>query len=109
MKIKSSLLLLAILAIGAGDAPDTKKELAKFAGTWSMSELTYSGMDHSTLKFDFTFKGNEAHIEGNEEIKVEYARIKIKLDTTTTPKLMNFTVSAGTQKDAVIEGIYELK
>ena len=109
MKIKSSLVLLAILFIGAGDSPDTKKELAKLAGTWSVTELTYNGKDHSSLKFNFVFKGDEAVVEGNDKIKLEYARIKVKLDTTTMPKIMDFSVTGGSQKDAAMEGIYELK
>jgi uncharacterized protein (TIGR03067 family) len=103
-------LLLAIgLAIGGGDAAREKKEIEKLQGTWSVSELTYNGKDHSKLKFNFVFKGNEAVVEGDDKIKVEYARIKVKVDPTTMPKLFDITVAGGTQKDAVMEGIYEFK
>ena len=109
MKTKSSLLLVAILFIGAADAPSARTELDKVAGKWSVSELIYNGADHSTLNFNFTFKGDEGIIEGNDELKQEYAAIKIKLDPKTIPRTMDFSVVGGTQKDEVIEGIYELK
>ena len=41
--------------------------------------------------------------------QVEYARLKVKLDPTTSPKLFDITVGDGIQKGAVMEGIYELK
>ena len=109
MKAKIGLCLAAALLVGAGDVTDTKKEIAKFDGTWTVSEITYNGKDHSKLKFNFVFKGDEAVVEGNDQVKVEYARLKIKLDPTTTPKILDLTVGAGVQKDASMEGIYEFK
>src|SRR5436853_469969 len=61
--------VIAILMLGAGGAPDAKKEVAKFAGIWNLSELTYNGKDHSKLNFKVTFKGDEAVIEGNDAVK----------------------------------------
>lgn len=61
------------------------------------------------LQFKFTFTGNEATVEGNEEVKKEYARLKFKLDPSASPKQIDFTVALGIQKDAVIEGIYAIK
>jgi uncharacterized protein (TIGR03067 family) len=58
---------------------------------------------------NFTFKGDEAVVEGNDAVKKEYAKIRVKLDLSTMPKSMDITVVGGVQKDAVIEGIYELK
>jgi uncharacterized protein (TIGR03067 family) len=109
MYTKAGLLLVAFLTIGGGDASDTKKELAKLAGTWSVSELTYNGKDHPNLRFNMTFKDNEIVVEGNDAVKKEYARIKLTIDPSVKPKIMDFSVSDGVQKDAVIEGIYEFK
>jgi uncharacterized protein (TIGR03067 family) len=89
--------------------PRRTKEIEKFQGTWSISELTYNGKDHGKLKFNFVFKGTDAVVEGDEKVKVEYARIKVKLDPTTMPKLCDITVVGGIQKDAVMEEIYEFK
>jgi uncharacterized protein (TIGR03067 family) len=109
MNAKLGLCLAAVLAIGAGDAADGKKELAKFDGTWNVSEITYNGTDHSKLNLNFVFKGDEVLVEGNDKVKLEYARFKIKLDPGTTPKLFDLTVKAGVQKDTSMEGIYEFK
>lgn len=103
------LFLATALLLGSGDATDIKKELAKFDGTWNVTEITYNGKDHSKLKFNFVFKGDEAIVEGNDQVKVEYARLKFKLDPTTTPKIVDLTVGAGVQKDASMEGIYEFR
>lgn|ERR1019366_9584477 len=110
MKSKVSLLFIVALLLGAGGAPDDqKKELAKFAGTWSLGELLYNGEDHSKLNFKVTFKGNEGIVEGNDDVKREYARIKFKLDPSAKPKIMDITVAAGSQTDATMAGIYEFK
>ena len=109
MKTKIGLCLAAALLLGAGDATDAKKEIARFDGTWNVTEVTYNGKDHSKLKFNFVFKGEECIVEGDDKVKLEYARLKIKIDATTTPKLFDVTVGAGIQKDATMEGIYEFK
>jgi uncharacterized protein (TIGR03067 family) len=109
MKIAFCLLLAVVSTVGAGDAKDAKKELAKFDGVWNVTEVTYNGKDHSKLKFNFVFKGDEVVVEGDDKVKVEYARLKIKVDSTTTPKIFDLTVGAGVQKGADMEGIYELK
>ena len=111
MKTKISVCLLSAFLLGAGGdgAAKVKAELKKLEGTWTVSELTYNGKDHKNLKFNFVFKGDEAVVEGDDKVKVEYARIKIKLDPAVTPKIMDITVAGGIQKDASMEGIYELK
>ncbi len=109
MKTTIGLCLAAALMVGAGDATDAKKELAKFDGAWNVSEITYNGTDHSKLKFNFVFKGDEVIVQGDDKVKVEYARLKIKIDPATTPKLFDITVGAGVQKGADMEGIYEFK
>src|SRR5262245_42804488 len=101
--------LAALVTVGGGDARDAKKELAKFDGTWNVVEVTYNGKDHSKLKFNFAFKGDEVVVEGDDKVKLEYARLKIRVNPTTTPKVLDLTVGAGVQKGADMEGIYEFK
>lgn len=102
-------LILVTCLLGGGDAKQDKKEVEKFQGTWTVSELTYNGKDHSKLKFNFVFKGSEVVVEGDEKVKVEYAKLKFKVDKSTTPKLFDMTITDGIQKDAAMEGIYEFK
>ncbi len=108
MKATIALSTLTILLFG-GAANEQAKELEKLKGTWSVADLTYNGKDHNTLKFNFVFKGDEVVVEGNDRVKLEYARFKVKLDLSTTPKLFDITVGGGVQKGAAMEGIYELK
>ena len=89
-----------------------KAEIDALQGTWVTAALTYNGKDFladGKRGFNFVFKGEEAAIEGNDAVKKEYAKIKVKLDPAATPKCMDITVTGGGQLNAVIEGIYELK
>jgi uncharacterized protein (TIGR03067 family) len=107
---KFACMFVVALSLGAGGTAESeKKEFANFAGTWTLSELRYDGKDHSKLKFKIVFKGNEGKVEGNDAITNEYARIKFKLDPAAAPKSMDITVAAGSQTDATMQGIYELK
>ena len=108
MRASIGLCLLAIIMLGAVGAGDAKKDLDKFAGAWNLSELTYDGKAHN-LKFKIVFKGNEGTVEGNDKVTNEYAKIKFKLDSAAKPKTMDITIAAGSQADATMEGIYELK
>src|SRR5882724_56781 len=56
MNFKIACMLLVTVSLGAGGEPvKQKKELAKLAGTWSLSELKYDGEEHK-LKFSIVFK-----------------------------------------------------
>jgi uncharacterized protein (TIGR03067 family) len=100
---------------GGGDAKGkdpAKRDLDLLQGNWNATAVTYNGKDflaESKAGLRFVFKGAEATVEASEAVKKEYAKIKIKIDPGTMPPIMDITVSAGTQLDAVIEGIYELK
>lgn len=90
-------------------AADEAKDLEALKGTWTVADISYNGKDHSALKLTFSFTGNEIVVEGNDQVKLEYARLKIKLDPATSPKIIDFTVGDGVQKGAAMEGIYDLK
>jgi uncharacterized protein (TIGR03067 family) len=93
------------------ERPKVSKELEPLQGIWTTSALTYNGKDflaNGKTGFQFVFKGDEATVEGNDAVKKEYAKIKVKLDQATTPKCIDITVTGGIQLNAVIEGIYEL-
>jgi uncharacterized protein (TIGR03067 family) len=107
-----ALFLGVALLEGQEDAKDAaKKELKRLEGTWTATALTYNGKDKfaNGQSFQFVIKGNEAVITGNDKVKKEYAKIQLKLDPTTKPKIVDITVTGGVQKDAALEGIYELK
>jgi uncharacterized protein (TIGR03067 family) len=106
-----TVVLLAGGLLTAADAKDdVKKETEKLQGTWVTQKMEFNGEDvGEKFKLSFVFKGDDVTVEGNDEVKKEYAKLKFKLDPSTTPRCVDITITAGTQKDAVIEGIYELK
>jgi uncharacterized protein (TIGR03067 family) len=102
----------ATSAAAVGGADKAKEDLKKLEGTWKATALTYNGKDFladGKGGFQFVFNGAEATIQGNDKVKKEYGKIRLKLDPSTTPRTVDITVTDGIQKDAVIEGIYELK
>lgn len=108
MKAKLGCAFIAVLLLGAGDATDVKKETAKLQGTWNLHAITYDG-EELKLKFKIVFKGNEGVVEGNDQVQTEYAKIKFKIDPAAKPKSLDITVIGGSQTDATMQGIYELK
>jgi uncharacterized protein (TIGR03067 family) len=87
-----------------------QKDEGKLDGVWVTVTLEYNGKDvGQKYPFRFNIKGNDCVIEGNDAVKKEYAKLKFKFDNTTTPKSVDISVVGGIQKDAVIEGIYEVK
>jgi uncharacterized protein (TIGR03067 family) len=109
-------LVLAAVLLLAADPPKkeedaAKKELDKLQGEWTAVSVDYNGKAHEDLakQIHFIFKGDAASVEAGEDVRKEYAKLQFKLDPSVSPKLVDITVSAGVQKDAVIEGIYELK
>jgi uncharacterized protein (TIGR03067 family) len=111
MKIKLlSLVIAGCFGAAAVSQNADKKAEPKLDGVWVTVTLEYNGKDMSQkYPFRFNIKGNDCVIEGNDAVKKEYAKLKFKFDPTTTPKSVDITVAGGVQKDAVIEGIYEVK
>src|SRR5262245_8426520 len=106
-------LLAASLLSAAEDKADARKVLDQVQGTWAVTKLIYNGEDLSDKDYAktmrFAFKGGDCAIEGSEQVTSEYAKLVFKFDPSTTPKLVDIAVMAGSQKGLSIEGIYELK
>lgn len=111
MRLTCVCLLLAVASPSlAEDKNPVKKDLQGLEGTWTIEGLEYGAKDiKDKYKLTFTFKGNSMSVEGDDTVKKEYATFKLKLDPSTMPRCVDLTVSDGVQKDAVLEGIYELK
>jgi uncharacterized protein (TIGR03067 family) len=94
----------------ADDKADAKKDLKALEGNWDVESLVFNGEElKDKYKLSFVFKEDSFTIEGDDNIKKEYGKFKIKLDPSTNPKCMDFTVSLGNQKDLTLEGLYEVK
>jgi uncharacterized protein (TIGR03067 family) len=101
--------LLAVAALGADDA---KKDLDKLQGEWSTVSAVVDGEalpDSLVAALKFSIKDDKIVIKGDEEVVKMYAKGALKLDPSTTPKSVDFKAGEGSEKGAVIEGIYELK
>lgn len=109
---KIALILLGGLLLAADAPKGAKKDLDKLQGAWKVASVEYDGQDVSgdgMTNFKLVFKGDKASIQGNDEVKKGYGKMTFKLDPSTTPKSVDISITAGEQKDNVLEGIYELK
>jgi len=101
---------LCVLLLPLALTGSTKKDLDIFQGTWIAQSLQYDGQDVTNeIKLSLIFKDDTATVEGQGDVKTEYARIKIKLDPDARPKTIDITVVAGNQKNVAMKGLYELK
>jgi uncharacterized protein (TIGR03067 family) len=108
----ASSVALIITATLSAQEDAVKKELAKLEGTWSIvsAEENKEAVPADIVnELKFVFKGSELTLKGVERIINKVAKVKIKIDPGTTPKTIDFTIEAGSEKGSVIEGIYELK
>jgi uncharacterized protein (TIGR03067 family) len=114
MKTLRFLLFLAMagVLVRAAQGQDAKKELDKLQGTWESVKLIFDGKDltdKEQYKFKLVFKGDQATVVSSAAVEKEYAKLTFKLDPSTMPKILDVTVAGGVQKNAVLEGIYEVK
>jgi uncharacterized protein (TIGR03067 family) len=111
MRLACFCLLAGVAAAGLAAEPDpVKKDLDALQGVWAVEGLEYNAKDvKDKYKISFVVKGDVLIVEGDNDVRKEYAKLALKLDPSTTPKSVDLTVAGGVQKDAVLEGIYELK
>lgn len=99
-----------VLPTLAAEPDASRKDVDALQGAWAVAGLEYNGKDlKDKYKISFTVKGDVLTVEGDGEVRKEYAKLAFKLDPSTAPKCLDLTVAGGTQKDALLEGIYELK
>jgi uncharacterized protein (TIGR03067 family) len=104
------LICLTAYSVPAGQPKEAKKDADPLQGTWLVEGLDYNGKDFKDkFKISFVIKGNTMIVEGDGEVRKEYAKMTFKLDPSTTPKCIDLKVSEGVQLDATMEGIYEVK
>jgi uncharacterized protein (TIGR03067 family) len=101
--------LAAILLIAADDTD--KKEQDRFQGQWETVGILLNGRDahKEGVTFKTTFKGDRLTHEGDPETQKNYGEMTFKLDSKTNPKSIDFPVTAGERKGALLPGIYEFK
>lgn len=101
MTARAVLPCVAVLLIAAvTPAQDTKKELDKLQGEWTMVSLETRGRkapDETVKQYKLTIKGDQWTV--NEANKMTF-----KIDPSKSPKTIDFTIKAG-----VSRGIYKLE
>ncbi len=107
---------LAVLAValllGADQAKDAqKKALDQLQGTWTASSVEYAGekVGGDVVKgLTLVVEGDKMTIKGESAELEKYGKATLKIDPTTTPKLMDVTITHGDEKGTTFEGIYEV-
>jgi uncharacterized protein (TIGR03067 family) len=104
------LLAAGVLPAVAAEPDPVSKDRKALQGEWAVEALEYNGKDYTDkYKIAFACKDDVLTVQGDGAVRKEYAKLTFKLDPSTTPKCVDLTVAGGVQKDAKLEGIYELK
>ena len=105
-----SALCVASQAAPQGDA--VKAELARLAGTWPVigheTDGKPTGEDH-WRKVQFVFKGDRLTFRGDDILTKKVAEIRLTIDPSTSPPVIDLKVVAGEFKGVTLEGVYEIK
>ena len=111
MRLQCLCLLFSLVVPSIAAEPSSvKKDLDSLQGVWAVELFEYNGQDlKERYKITFDVKGDLLTVKGDGKVRKEYAKLTLKLDPTTMPKCLDLTVTGGSQKDAKLEGIYELK
>jgi uncharacterized protein (TIGR03067 family) len=107
---------LFVLAAGlllAAEAPAprddaTKKDMAKFQGTWTVVEIERNGEkdpEDRIKDIKLTVNGNKRTLKRGDEV---VAQSTFKLDASKSPKQIDITLESGDAKGRTFHGIYEI-
>jgi len=113
-KVSAIVCIGLFLAPGVVYAQDNavKKESEKFQGTWrlvSSEEDAQPTADFIVENLKIVIKGNQVSLKDVEAIVKQFGKVTITIDPSTNPKIIDFKIVAGTEKDKTFEGIYEMK
>ena len=99
------IVLLAGLVVGRLHAEDTNAaDLTAIAGQWQLMSIEFAGELRDVPGGDeavVVFKDDKAFVK-------EVEQFSFKLDSTTDPKIIDFTRTADPDKGQILEGIYKL-
>jgi uncharacterized protein (TIGR03067 family) len=112
MKARCLALLAVGLLLAADDPKDAKKkDLDRLQGTWAAASVEYNGdkVEADLVKnLTIVLDGDTMTIKGESAEVKKYGKATLKIDPTTTPKIIDITISAGDEKGTTFEGIYEV-
>ena len=112
MKPRCLVLLAAGLLLAADKPSDAKKkDLDRLQGTWIAASVEYNGekVEADIVKnLKVVIDGGKMTIKGDSTELEKYGKATLKIDPTTTPKIIDVTLTSGDDKGTTFEGIYEL-
>jgi uncharacterized protein (TIGR03067 family) len=112
MKTRCLTVLAIGLLLGADDAKDSKKkDLDQLKGTWTAKSVEYNGenvLGNGIKELTVVIDGDTLTIKGQDPEVEKYPKAKLTIDPTTTPKIMDITITKGDEKDTKFETIYEV-
>lgn len=96
------------LVIGSGGEDAAKKELARFEGVWSFSQVQVDGAKQPAT----VFPANKMIVlKDGRYVVIQGSRIthdRVKLDPAAKPKQIDVTLTDGPAKGQTLAGIYDL-
>jgi uncharacterized protein (TIGR03067 family) len=107
-----ALSVIMLIPLGAAPAEDdaVKKELAKMEGEWQVVRGEEDGKavsEYVVEHLQWHIKGDQLTFKGIQPLTDKASKLTIKIDTSSTPRCIDFKVEAGSEKGGVLEGIYE--
>ena len=87
-----------------------KKEQKKLQGDWQIVRSEEDGLptaDFIVQNLKISIKGKQITIKGVEELVERFGKVTMAIDPSTKPKIMDFNVVVGKDKDNRHDGIYE--
>jgi uncharacterized protein (TIGR03067 family) len=104
--------LLVPLGVAYPQGDAVKKEQKRLQGDWQIVHSEEDGTptaDFIVQNLKITIKGNQLRLKGVEDLADRFGKVTLAIDPSTKPKIMDFKVTAGKDKDNRHEGIYEFK
>jgi uncharacterized protein (TIGR03067 family) len=104
--------LLALVPLGFAPPDDVKTELARLDGVWQVVGHETNGKatnEEHWRKVQFVFKGNQLTFKGDDILSKKVARIKLVIDPSTMPRVIDMKIVEGEFKGTTLEGIYEIE
>jgi uncharacterized protein (TIGR03067 family) len=112
MKSRCIALLVIGLLLAADDPNDAKKkDLDKLQGTWIASSIDYNGekqLGDNVKELKVIVEGGKMTLKSEAPEVEKYGKATIKIDPSTMPKIVDFTIAQGDEKGTTFEGIYDV-
>jgi uncharacterized protein (TIGR03067 family) len=110
MKTRCLAMLAVALLLAAADPKDAKKkDLDKLQGTWIASTIEYNGekvLGDLVKELKVVVEGDSMTIKSEAEEVAKYGKATLKIDPSTTPKIVDVSITKGDEKGTTFEAIY---